>query len=125
PAARLREADGPVLGTLAEFVTNTREPVRPDRSRLLAPVDLQVIKAAGVTFPVSMLERLIEERIHGDATAAAAVREEMAAVVGGSLADLVPGSAEADTLRRRLQERGWWSQYLEVGIGTDAEVFTK
>ncbi|MGW4928967.1 fumarylacetoacetate hydrolase family protein [Agromyces sp. NPDC004153] len=126
PAAAARAADGPVLGSLDELATNTPPELRrPDRPWLLSPIDLHVVKAAGVTFPVSMLERVIEERARGDQDAAAAIRDEIGATIGGSLDALRPGSPEAAELKALLVERGWWSQYLEVGIGPDAEVFTK
>ena len=93
--------------------------------RLLSPFDLQALKACGVTYVRSMLERVIEERCRGDATQAEAVRTEVRGIIGDDLANLRPGSPEAATLKQTLVERGWWSQYLEVGIGPDAEVFTK
>ncbi|WP_156133863.1 fumarylacetoacetate hydrolase family protein [Pseudarthrobacter phenanthrenivorans] len=95
------------------------------RPRLLAPVDLQVIKACGVTFVDSMVERVIEERCAGDATRAADIRELVGRALGGSIAALRPGSAEAAEAKRILIQEGLWSQYLEVGIGPDPEVFTK
>ena len=126
PAAAAAAATGPVLGTLDDLVANTpperRDPARP---WLLSPIDLHVVKAAGVTFPVSMLERVIEERARGDQDAAGAIRAEIHGVLGGSLDSLRPGSPEAVDLKAFLVDRGWWSQYLEVGIGPDAEVFTK
>ena len=94
-------------------------------AHLLAPCDLQAIKACGVTFARSMIERVIEERAGGDFAAAAGVRARIADAVGGRLSDLRPGSAEAEEVKRALQAEGLWSQYLEVGIGPDAEVFTK
>jgi fumarylacetoacetate (FAA) hydrolase family protein len=93
--------------------------------RWLAPCDLQAVKACGVTFARSMIERVIEERAGGDPGRAAAVREKVAGVIGESLRALVPGSAEAAEVKRVLIAEGLWSQYLEVGIGPDAEVFTK
>jgi fumarylacetoacetate (FAA) hydrolase family protein len=93
--------------------------------RLLSPVDLQVVKAAGVTFAVSALERVIEERARGDSSAAAAVREKIESRVGGGIRSVVPGSDEAARLKSVLIEEGMWSQYLEVAIGPDAEIFTK
>jgi fumarylacetoacetate (FAA) hydrolase family protein len=93
--------------------------------RLLSPIDLQCVKAAGVTFAVSALERVIEERARGDAGAAAAVRERLEARVGGGLARVVPGTDEAAALKAALIDEGLWSQYLEVAIGPDAEIFTK
>lgn len=95
------------------------------RTRLLAPVDLQVIKACGVTFVDSMIERVIEERCAGDAGRAAGVRELVGRALGGSISALRPGSPEAAEAKRVLISEGLWSQYLEVGIGPDPEVFTK
>jgi len=92
---------------------------------LLAPCDLAAIKAAGVTFADSLVERVIEERAKGDAGAAEALRGELGALLGGSLTGLKPGSDAAMALKDELIRRGLWSQYLEVGIGPDAEVFTK
>jgi fumarylacetoacetate (FAA) hydrolase family protein len=94
-------------------------------TRLLAPCDLQAIKACGVTFARSMIERVIEERAAGDPSRAEAIRARVAAAIGDSLRNLVPGSAEAAEVKRLLQAEGLWSQYLEVGIGPDAEVFSK
>jgi fumarylacetoacetate (FAA) hydrolase family protein len=96
-----------------------------DPARLLSPVDLQVVKAAGVTFAVSALERVIEEAARGDSSAAAAVREKLESRVGGGIRSVVPGSEEAARLKAALIEEGMWSQYLEVAIGPDAEIFTK
>ena len=93
--------------------------------RLLSPIDLQCVKAAGVTFAVSALERVIEERARGDAGAAAEVRGRLEDIIGGSLRAVVPGSPEAAAMKTALIEDGMWSQYLEVAIGPDAEVFTK
>ncbi|MCS7482533.1 fumarylacetoacetate hydrolase family protein [Umezawaea endophytica] len=91
---------------------------------LLAPNDLQVIKAAGVTFVNSMLERVIEERVAGDAARADGIRAALHDIVGTALA-VTPGSPEAAEVKRALVEQGLWSQYLEVGIGPDPEIFTK
>ena len=126
PAAALAAADGESLGGLDAILANT-PPDRRDPSKpwLLAPVDLQAIKAAGVTFVISMLERVIEERARGDLNAAAAIRHEVTSLVGDDLAKLRPGSPEAARLKQVLIEQGAWSQYLEVGIGPDAEIFTK
>jgi fumarylacetoacetate (FAA) hydrolase family protein len=128
PAAAARKAaDGaPLLATLADCFANTA-PGKRDASRpyLLAPVDLQAIKACGVTFVASMLERVIEEQAKGDPAAADQVRGAINAEIGGDLARVKPGSADAERLKRALIERGMWSQYLEVGIGPYAEVFTK
>jgi fumarylacetoacetate (FAA) hydrolase family protein len=126
PAAALRAAEGETVGDFAAILANTPPETRdPQRPWLLAPVDLQAIKAAGVTFAVSMLERVIEERARGDLAAAATLRQEVQALIGDDLARLRPGSAEAMRLKQMLIERGAWSQYLEVGIGPDAEIFTK
>tara|TARA_B100000749_G_C18421069_1_gene463520 strand:+ start:163 stop:1305 length:1143 start_codon:yes stop_codon:yes gene_type:complete len=92
---------------------------------LLSPVDLQCVKACGVTFAVSALERVIEERARGDAAAASEIRARLEDRVGGSIRNVVPGTAEAAALKAALIEDGLWSQYLEVAIGPDAEVFTK
>src|SRR6195256_390354 len=126
PAAALRAARGERVGVLQDLLTNTppdnRDPTKP---WLLAPIDLQVIKAAGVTFAVSMLERVIEERARGNPDSAAAIRAEVTRVVGPDLSQLKPGSAEAQHVKDVLVAQNAWSQYLEVGIGPDAEVFTK
>jgi fumarylacetoacetate (FAA) hydrolase family protein len=126
PAARVRTTHGEPLGSLAALLANTPPQTR-DRTRpwLLTPIDLQAIKAAGVTFAISMLERVIEERARGDLTAAAAIRTEVSRLVGDDLARLKPGSPEAARLKQVLIEQNAWSQYLEVGIGPDAEIFTK
>ncbi|MBB3586023.1 fumarylacetoacetate hydrolase family protein [Sphingomonas sp. BK481] len=94
-------------------------------ARLLSPIDLQCVKAAGVTFAVSAIERVIEERARGDASKAVEVRGRLEARIGGSVRSVVPGSAEAAALKAALIEDGMWSQYLEVAIGPDAEIFTK
>lgn len=126
PAASLGSADGPTRCSLEELLANDDFEGRDlERPWLLSPIDLQVVKAAGVTFPVSMIERVIEEQTGGDREAAGAIRAEFAELLGGSLNSLRPGSPEAAALKRELIDRGWWSQYLEVGIGPDAEVFTK
>ena len=114
------------IGDLAAVLANTQPDTRdPQHPWLLSPIDLQVVKAAGVTFPVSMLERIIEERARGEADAAHSVRESMLDRLGSELSDLVPGSPEAARLKEYLIAEGLWSQYLEVGIGPDPEIFTK
>jgi len=126
PAAIVRGARGERIGTLGEILANTPEDQRtPGKPWLLAPIDLQAIKAAGVTFPLSMLERVIEEQARGAPEKAEAIRASIAAQLGGNLAKLVPGSPQSAELKRVLIEQGAWSQYLEVGIGPDAEIFTK
>ena len=92
---------------------------------LLAPVDLQAVKACGVTFAQSMLERVIEERAKGDPSAAQGIRNDIKEVIGLDLESIIPGSSEAEKLKEVLIKKDMWSQYLEVGIGPDAEVFTK
>jgi fumarylacetoacetate (FAA) hydrolase family protein len=126
PAAALRAAPGEVVGPLDAILGNTPSETRnPARPWLLAPIDLQALKAAGVTFAISMLERVIEERARGDMAAAGAIRAEVLTLVGDDLSKLRPGSPEATRLKAVLIEQGAWSQYLEVGIGPDAEIFTK
>ncbi len=126
PAAAIRDADGQSLGPVAAILANTPPDTRdPARPWLLSPVDLQALKAAGVTFAISMLERVIEERARGDLTAAAAIRAEVTRLVGDDLRRLKPGSPQAMHLKQVLIQQGAWSQYLEVGIGPDAEIFTK
>jgi fumarylacetoacetate (FAA) hydrolase family protein len=126
PAGIARTTEGRTLGPLADILANTpRESRDPARPWLLAPVDLQAIKAAGVTFVASMLERVIEEQARGAAARAEAIRKEIGATIGDDLRRLKPGSEQAMALKELLIEKGMWSQYLEVGIGPDAEVFTK
>jgi fumarylacetoacetate (FAA) hydrolase family protein len=126
PASALREAAGARIGSLDEIAANAAPDGRDaSKAWLLAPLDLQVLKAAGVTFVVSMLERVIEERARGNPSSAAAIRKEVERLVGDDLSKLKPGSAEAMRLKDVLIAQQAWSQYLEVGIGPDAEVFTK
>jgi fumarylacetoacetate (FAA) hydrolase family protein len=126
PAGSVRTADGESLGSVAGVLANTPPETRnPNQPWLLAPIDLQAVKAAGVTFAISMLERVIEERARGDMHAAAAIRAEVNRLVGDDLAKLKPGSPQAAQLKQVLIAQGAWSQYLEVGIGPDAEIFTK
>lgn len=93
--------------------------------RLLAPVDLQAVKAAGVTFAISAIERVIEERARGDYRMAASIRDKLEARIGGGIRGVVPGSEAAARLKEALIDENLWSQYLEVAIGPDAEIFTK
>jgi fumarylacetoacetate (FAA) hydrolase family protein len=97
----------------------------PDGWRLLAPTDLQCIKASGVTFALSAIERVIEERARGDAAEAAAIRTQLEDIIGSGIRSVVPGSEAAEQLKAALIEQGMWSQYLEVAIGPDAEIFSK
>jgi fumarylacetoacetate (FAA) hydrolase family protein len=126
PAAAARAAKGDAIGSLAAILANSVSG-RRDSSKpwLLAPIDLAAIKAAGVTFAISMLERVIEEKARGNPSAAASIREEIVRLVGDDFSRLKPGSPEAMRLKQVLIEQGSWSQYLEVGIGPDAEIFTK
>lgn len=126
PATAAAAAAGDVIGSLEEIYANTAFDTR-DRGApwLLAPHDLQAVKAAGVTFAVSMVERVIEERARGDLDAAAALRSVIGERIGGDLRGLEPGSERAAQLKEFLIAEGMWSQYLEVGIGPDAEIFTK
>lgn len=126
PAAALAKAEGERIGSIEEILANTLPQSRnAAKPWLIAPIDLQAVKAAGVTFAISTLERVIEERARGDLNAAATIRVEVNKLIGGDLATLKPGSAEAMKLKELLIEKGWWSQYLEVAIGPDAEIFTK
>jgi fumarylacetoacetate (FAA) hydrolase family protein len=126
PVAALRGAAGERVGSVDAVLANTPVAQRDTgQPWLLAPIDLQAIKAAGVTFVLSMIERVIEERARGDMSAAAEIRAVVNRLVGDDLAKLKPGSAEAAHLKRVLIEQDAWSQYLEVGIGPDAEIFTK
>jgi fumarylacetoacetate (FAA) hydrolase family protein len=126
PAKALKRAKGERLCSLEKLLANSVEAARkPRKPWLLAPTDLQAVKAAGVTFPVSMIERVIEEKARGSAAAADGIRAEIERLVGGDLKKLKPGSQQAMALKETLIAAGAWSQYLEVGIGPDAEVFTK
>jgi len=124
--AELRARSLPRISTLARALANTpadnRDPATP---WLLAPCDLQAIKAAGVTFVASMLERVIEEQARGDPAKAEGVRRTITGIVGDNLRSVAPGSPAAARVKEVLLAEGLWSQYLEVGIGPDAEIFTK
>ena len=124
-AATVRTAVGERIGTLGDILANTPEAIRvADKPWLLAPCDLQAVKAAGVTFARSMLERVIEEQAKGAPEKAEAIRASVQKQLGGDLKKLKPGSTQALALKQTLIENGAWSQYLEVGIGEDAEIFT-
>jgi fumarylacetoacetate (FAA) hydrolase family protein len=126
PAGAAASAGGERIGETGDILANSAEHRRdPSRPWMLAPIDLQAIKAAGVTFAVSLLERLIEEQARGKPETAAAVRADVETALGGAVDGLVPGSPQAQELKVLLQAKGLWSQYLEVGIGPDAEIFTK
>ena len=124
PAAFVAAQTGTPVMPLTDLMAASLE-ASGDQTRLLAPCDLQTVKACGVTFARSMIERVIEERAGGDATRADAIRARVQSVIGDSLRNLVPGSAQAAEVKRLLQAENLWSAYLEVGIGPDAEVFTK
>jgi fumarylacetoacetate (FAA) hydrolase family protein len=126
PAAHVRDATGTRLGKVEAIMANSAASV-PDPALpiLLSPIDLQAIKASGVTFVVSLLERVIEEQARGDKGRADALRGEILDLIGTDLSELVPGSETAARVKAALIEKGVWSQYLEVGIGPDAEIFTK
>ncbi|GJE37085.1 fumarylacetoacetate hydrolase family protein [Methylobacterium persicinum] len=122
-------AVAPTVSALIEaghFSAEGGRPIEgPDGLAILSPIDLQCVKAAGVTFATSTLERVIEERADGDPSAAAGLRSRLEGRIGGGLRTVVPGSDGAAMLKRALIEDGLWSQYLEVAIGPDAEIFTK
>ncbi|MDG4908970.1 fumarylacetoacetate hydrolase family protein [Mesorhizobium sp. WSM4898] len=126
PAAYVRSARAKAIGTLEDIAANSFESQRDAKKPiLLSPVDLQAVKASGVTFVVSLLERVIEEQARGSAEKADAIRADIAGLIGHDLSKLKPGSPEAMEIKAKLIARGVWSQYLEVGIGPDAEIFTK
>ena len=126
PVAAIRARGVPMPldlpAALANSAQHRRDAAKPS---LLAPVDLQAVKACGVTYVRSMLERVIEERCRGDAAQAEAIRAEVRDIIGDDLSNVQPGSPEAMRLKAALVGKGWWSQYLEVGIGPDAEIFSK
>jgi fumarylacetoacetate (FAA) hydrolase family protein len=124
PAAAVRGAQGDDIGSLHDVLSATASSAAAP-AKLLAPIDLQAIKAAGVTFASSMLERVIEEKARGNPALADGIRNDIMRHIGDDLSKLVPGSPEAMALKQALIEKGAWSQYLEVGIGPDAEIFTK
>ena len=126
PAASVAGAHADRIGDLAAILANTAEDKRdPNKPWLLAPIDLQAVKAAGVTFAISLLERVIEEQARGAPERAAQARAEVESALGGAVEKIKPGSPQAMELKKLLQAKGLWSQYLEVGIGPDAEIFTK
>ena len=139
-ASQLMELDDPVgavretlrdertqrVASLEQALANSDEARRdPRHPWLLAPCDLQAVKASGVTFVASLLERVIEEQSRGDASKAESIRAALGGVLGDNLAGIVPGSTQAARVKDVLIAQGAWSQYLEVGIGPDAEIFTK
>lgn len=126
PAGFAIAAGGDRIGAIDEIAANSTESAGDDgQVHFLAPCDLQAVKACGVTFANSMVERVIEERAAGDASKAEAIRKRVDAAIGDSLSNITPGSPEAASVKQALIDEGMWSQYLEVGIGPDAEVFSK
>ncbi len=124
--ALVRSGKASRLASTSMTLANSDETCRDaSQAWFMAPCDLQAVKAAGVTFVASMLERVIEEQARGDASRAEAVRQAVVAVIGDNLRSVVPGSPESARLKEVLLAQGMWSQYLEVGIGPDAEIFTK
>ena len=126
PIAVVSYSGGNKIGTIDDILANTRPDDR-DESKpwFLSPVDLSTLKASGVTFAASLLERVIEEQAKGDPAAAQNIRDTIGEEIGANLSDIVPGSKDAEKVKQLLIERGLWSQYLEVGIGPYAEIFTK
>ncbi|MGO4441234.1 fumarylacetoacetate hydrolase family protein [Rhizobium sp. RAF56] len=122
PSAYLRSQRGAAIATLDEAFAGKAD---ASQTHLLSPIDLQAIKACGVTFARSMIERVIEERAAGNPDLALKIRERVTEIIGDSLRNLKAGSPEAAKVKAALIEEGVWSQYLEVGIGPDAEVFSK
>lgn len=116
PAAAVDSFDGPELCLLDVALAG---------GSLLAPCDLQAIKASGVTFAISAIERVVEERAQGDAEKALCLRDELADILGKDIEGLRPGTPDADRMKTALMAKGLWSQYLEVAIGPDPEIFTK
>lgn len=125
PVAAIRQGTPMALDLHAAIANAAHDARKPGAPWLLSPIDLQAVKASGVTYVRSMLERVIEERCRGDASRAEAVRAEVRGIIGDDLSAVRPGSPEAMKLKEALVQKGWWSQYLEVGIGPDAEIFTK
>jgi fumarylacetoacetate (FAA) hydrolase family protein len=122
----LRNGQAPRIASYASALANSDESLRDGtQAWLMAPCDLQPVKASGVTFIASLLERVIEEQARGDASRADAIRRSLSGILGDNLAGIVPGSPQAAQVKEVLIAQGAWSQYLEVGIGPDAEVFTK
>ena len=127
PVIQIQQANNlPCVGNIEAIVKNSLHQLQdPNQPYLLAPCDLQPVKASGVTFVASMLERVIEERAAGDLTQAEFFREQLNNIIGDDLSKIVPGSEQALQIKQVLLEKQAWSQYLEVGIGQDAEIFSK
>lgn len=124
PLAAVRAAKGAAAWPLSEVIRNSLSE-RNEGVYLLSPIDLSAVKAAGVTFVTSLVERLIEERAGGDSNRANEIRLEIETLLGSDVGSIIPASPEAFALKNDLSSRGLWSQYLEVGLGADPEVFTK
>ncbi|HGH1364340.1 fumarylacetoacetate hydrolase family protein [Acinetobacter baumannii] len=126
PADLFDTLTGEPIGKVEDLILNPEEMgYHSDRPCLLAPCDFQALKACGVTFAKSMVERVIDERTSGDPARAEELRQRIGALIGGSLSNIQAGSQKAAEVKATLIAEGLWSQYLEVGIGPDAEVFTK
>lgn len=126
PVRYVNSVEGARVGTLAELEADSLSAECDVLARhFLAPNDLQSVKAAGVTFAKSMVERVIEERAAGDPRAAESIRSRLGDLIGSSLSNITPGSKQAERVKEALKQEGIWSQYLEVGIGPDAELFSK
>lgn len=126
PAGYVQNTKGKRICSLTELEADSIKAASdPTQRHLLAPNDLQSVKAAGVTFAKSMVERVIEERAAGDPKAAEEIRARIGDLIGSSLSNITPGSAEAEKVKAALISEGLWSQYLEVGIGPDVETFSK
>ncbi|MEE4013555.1 fumarylacetoacetate hydrolase family protein [Roseibium sp. FZY0029] len=123
PTSYVATAEGEDLGALDLIAAASSD--NPTELHFLAPCDLQAVKACGVTFANSMVERVIEEKAAGDPQKAEAIRARVGSTIGDSLRNLRAGSEEAARVKQALISEGLWSQYLEVGIGPDAEVFSK
>ena len=68
PAGYVSSASGEAIGSVEAIAANSFEAGRvATKPFLLSPVDLQAVKASGVTFVVSLLERVIEEQARGSA----------------------------------------------------------
>ena len=126
PLARFNAAQGAPICSVVELLDNSAPERRgAERPHLLTLVDLQVIKASGVTFSASLMERVIEEQARGEPARAKQIRRDLGEEIGADLSKVRPGSESTARLKEALVARGLWSQYLEVGIGPDAELFTK
>lgn len=124
--SKMDDLNGTKIGVIDSLLENSAWHSQDKKHPyLLTPVDLQAVKACGVTFAQSMLERVIEERAKGEPSAAQGIRNDIQKVIGLDLESIIPGSSEAEQLKEVLIKKDMWSQYLEVGIGPDAEVFTK